>query len=208
MCARLASPGRGLLPPPIIPAVLVPVCGLRNGRWRSSPAGGSSATREWILVTAIDAVFDDDVTLREYAGDALALAPLAGSEQYFAVAMALGSRTLLNVVDRAIRELRREHPEIPTAFNRKTVAHVGREEEAASGAREPVPEMDRSLARIRRRGVLRVGVHPGVRGLCTEVERREALRGARAGDRAARRAARLRRSRAASSSCGCTARGV
>ncbi len=44
--------------------------------------------------------------------------------------MALGSRTLLNIVDRAIRELRREHPEIPNAFNRKTIAHIGREEEA------------------------------------------------------------------------------
>ncbi len=33
---------------------------------------------------------------------------------------------------------------------------------------ETVPQMDRSIARIRRRGTLRVGVHPGVPGLCTE----------------------------------------
>jgi beta-glucosidase/6-phospho-beta-glucosidase/beta-galactosidase/ABC-type amino acid transport substrate-binding protein len=115
----------------------------------------------------VDAVFDDEVTLREYAGGAVALTPLPRSEQYFAVAMALGSRTLLNIVDRAIRELRREHPEIPDAFNRKTVAHIGREEEAQSDAGRPVPEMDRSIKHIRKRGVLRVGIHPGVAGLCT-----------------------------------------
>jgi beta-glucosidase/6-phospho-beta-glucosidase/beta-galactosidase len=115
----------------------------------------------------VDAVFDDDVTLREYAGGALGITQLPGSEQYFAVALALGSRTLLNIVDRAIRELRPAHPEIPNAFNRKTVADIGREEEAQADAGRPVPEMDRSFKRIRRRGVLRVGIHPGVVGLCT-----------------------------------------
>ena len=131
-----------------------------------------------------DALFDDDVTLQEYAGDSFGLTPLPNSAQYFAVAMALGSRTLLNIVDRAIRDLRREHPEIPNAFNRKTVAHVGREDEAqtAGSARdrseqEPVPKMDRSVERIRRRGKLRVGIHPGVAGLCTlRAEHRERLR--------------------------------
>ena len=117
----------------------------------------------------VEAVFDDDVTLRQYSGDGLALTQLSGSQQYFAVAMALGSRTLLNIVDRAIRELRREHPEIPDAFNRKTVAHIGREEEAQSDSKRAVPELDRSIARIRRRGVLRVGIHPGVPDLCTEL---------------------------------------
>jgi beta-glucosidase/6-phospho-beta-glucosidase/beta-galactosidase/ABC-type amino acid transport substrate-binding protein len=117
----------------------------------------------------VDAVFDDDVTLRQYAGDELTVTELPGPPQYFAVAMALGSRTLLNLVDQAIREARKEHPEIPDAFNRKTVAHIGREAEAqAEAERRPnVPEMDRSLARIRKRGVLRVGIHPGVPGLCT-----------------------------------------
>jgi beta-glucosidase/6-phospho-beta-glucosidase/beta-galactosidase/ABC-type amino acid transport substrate-binding protein len=119
----------------------------------------------------LDAIFDDDVTLREYAGDALGLTQLPGPAQYFAVAMALGGRTLLNLVDRAIRELRLEHPEIPDAFNRKTIAHIGRAQEAQADSRRPVPEMDRSIVRIRQRGLLRVGIHPGVRGLCTEVER-------------------------------------
>jgi beta-glucosidase/6-phospho-beta-glucosidase/beta-galactosidase/ABC-type amino acid transport substrate-binding protein len=115
----------------------------------------------------VDAVFDDDVTLAQYADDALVVTQLTGPPQYFAVAMALGSRTLLNIVDRAIRELRREHPEIPRAFNRKTVAHIGREQEAEADSKRDVPEMDRSIARIRKRGKLRVGVHPGVPGLCT-----------------------------------------
>jgi beta-glucosidase/6-phospho-beta-glucosidase/beta-galactosidase/ABC-type amino acid transport substrate-binding protein len=114
----------------------------------------------------VDALFDDDVVLRQYVGDALGLTQLPGPDQYFAVAMALGSRTLLNVVDRAIRDLRREHTEIPNAFNRKTIAHIGREEEAKNDSKRAMPEMDRSLARIRRRGKLRAGIHPGVAGLC------------------------------------------
>ncbi len=114
----------------------------------------------------VDALFDDDVVLRQYVGDAFGLTQLPGPDQYFAVAMALGSRTLLNVIDRAIRDLRRERTEIPNAFNRKTIAHIGREEEAKKDSKRAMPEMDRSLARIRRRGKLRVGVHPGVAGLC------------------------------------------
>jgi beta-glucosidase/6-phospho-beta-glucosidase/beta-galactosidase/ABC-type amino acid transport substrate-binding protein len=115
-----------------------------------------------------DAVFDDDVTLRQYGRGGLSLTQLPGRPQYFAAAMALGSRTLLNIVDRAIRQLRRELPEIPDAFNRKTVAHVGREQDADADARRAVPEMDRSIARIRRRGKLRVGIHAGVPELCVE----------------------------------------
>jgi beta-glucosidase/6-phospho-beta-glucosidase/beta-galactosidase/ABC-type amino acid transport substrate-binding protein len=114
----------------------------------------------------VDAIFGEDVMLRQYAGNELGLTPPPGQPQYFAVAMALGSRTLLNIVDRAIRELRRAHPEIPNAFNRKTIAHIGREEEAQRGAEQPVPDMDRAIARIRKRGVLRVGIHPGVPPLC------------------------------------------
>jgi beta-glucosidase/6-phospho-beta-glucosidase/beta-galactosidase/ABC-type amino acid transport substrate-binding protein len=114
----------------------------------------------------VDAIFDDDVALRQYVRDGLSLTQLPGPPQYFAVAMALGSRTLLNIVDRAIRELRREHPEISTAFNRKTVAHIGREDEAEAEKQRDVPEMDRSIARIRKRGRLVVGIHPGVEGLC------------------------------------------
>jgi hypothetical protein len=96
--------------------------------------------------------------------------------------MALGSRTLLNLVDRAIRELRHEHPEIPSAFNRKTVAHVGREDEAKVDKGREIPEMDRSIELIRKRGVLRVGIHPGVEGLCAVPLRPSTARSARAQD--------------------------
>ena len=113
-----------------------------------------------------DAIFDDDVTMRQYAGAGLSLTQLPGRPQYFAAAMALGSRTLLNIVDRAIRDLRREHPGIPDAFNRKTVAHIGREQDADADAKRAIPDMDRSIARIRTRGKLVVGIHPGVEGLC------------------------------------------
>ncbi|HEY1882673.1 MAG TPA: family 1 glycosylhydrolase [Candidatus Cybelea sp.] len=115
----------------------------------------------------VDAVFDDEAMLRQYSGSTLTLARLEGPPQYFAVAMALGSRTLLNIADHAIRELRRGHSEIPNAFNRKTVANIGRKDEARGDANRPVPDMDRAIARIRKRGVLRVGIQPGVTGLCT-----------------------------------------
>lgn len=87
-----------------------------------------------------------------------------GREEFYAVAMPLGSRTLLNVVDRAIRDLKRTHPELPHAHNRKTVAHVGKAEREDEDP--DVPNLEGSLRGIRQRGVLRVGIHPGVAGLC------------------------------------------
>jgi ABC-type amino acid transport substrate-binding protein len=150
-----------------------------------------SAAVEALQRGEVDAVFDDEVTLHEYAGERFALTPLPGSEQYFAVAMALGSRTLLNIVDRAIRDLRGEHSEMPDAFNRKTIAHIGREKQAAADAGRPVPEMDRSIRRIRRRGALRVGIHPGVRGLCTETKDGSGTRYTGLEPEIARRAAQL-----------------
>jgi beta-glucosidase/6-phospho-beta-glucosidase/beta-galactosidase/ABC-type amino acid transport substrate-binding protein len=118
----------------------------------------------------LDCVFDDEISLQQYATDGLTLAQLPKSEQYFAVAMALGSRTLLNVIDRAIRKLRHDGSEVPGGRNRKTVADIGREDDAKRDATAPVPTMDRSIQRIRRRGKLRVGIHPGVAGLCEKVE--------------------------------------
>lgn len=116
----------------------------------------------------VDAVFDDDVALREFTDERHTLARLRGHGQHFAVAMAFGSRTLLNAVDRALRDFKAQHPELPNVLNRKTVAYVGTERIASGGYAEDVPSMDRSLQHIRKRGVLRVGIHPGVRGLCEE----------------------------------------
>lgn len=61
----------------------------------------------------------------------------------FAVAVALGSHTLLNVVNAVIAEMHGKH---------------------ATAARLHV---EKSVRAIERRGVLRVAVHPGVPGLCT-----------------------------------------
>ncbi len=134
----------------------------------------------------VDLVFDDDVILRSYVTGDFELKPLVGHEQHFAIAMALGSRALLNAVDIALREFKRRDPatglspwdramaaafpgeepgEPPHANNRRSIAHIGK-----APARElvagDVPDLDRSLQGIRRRGVLHVGVHPGAPGLC------------------------------------------
>lgn len=110
----------------------------------------------------IDFIFDDDVILKQYASGDFSLTAVAGNDQPFCVAMALGSRALLNAVDRALRAFKKNRPELPDTHNRKNISDIGRDECHP----EPVPDMDGSLQRIRKRGVLRAGIHPGVRGLC------------------------------------------
>lgn len=128
----------------------------------SDAAAAAAALRN----RTVDAIFDSDATLRQYAGDGFVLAPVAGNEQLFAVAMALGSRALLNAVDRAIRDFKQTHPGLPTGRNRKSIGHAANAA-AAENAGKFVPDLDRSLRAIRKRGALRVGIHPGVAGLCT-----------------------------------------
>lgn len=115
---------------------------------------------------AIDLIFDDDVMLRQFASDGYELSAIPGNEQFFAVAMAFGCRTLLNAVDRAIREYKKKHPDLPQRFNRKTIADIGKPD--AEQKKRRVPDLDKSLQAIRKRGVLRVGIHPGVEGLCVK----------------------------------------
>ncbi len=112
----------------------------------------------------IDAIFDDDVVLQPLVRDGFTLERLPAPEQHFAVAMPFGARTLLNVVDHVLRELKRERPDLPQVANRRTLADIGRAEE--NDVPDDVPHMDRSVIRIRKRGKLRVGVHPGVATLC------------------------------------------
>ena len=87
----------------------------------------------------------------------------AVGDKWYAVAMALGSRSLLNVVDQAVREFKKERGLPALGHNRKTVADVGKGESPDPGA---VPDLDRSLRKIRTRGRLRVGIQPGAAGLC------------------------------------------
>lgn len=110
---------------------------------------------------SIDLVYHDDVLLRQYADEKLTLTELPGHPHPYAVAMALGSRALLDAVDRALRDFKQGHPGLPNGHNRNTLAST-----------EPVgPEPDRSLQAVRKRGVLRVGVHAGVDKLCTVDDR-------------------------------------
>ena len=114
----------------------------------------------------IDVIFDDDALLAQYAADGYTLSPVPGPEQPFAVAMALGSRALLNAVDRALRDYKKRHAGLPTGHNRKTLADVGTSSPADERSANAVPDLDKSLQGVRKRGVLRVGVHPGVKDLC------------------------------------------
>ncbi len=128
-------------------------------------ASAASALRRGEL----DAVFDDDVVLRPFADGTLALEQLPGNAQHFAAAMAFGSHALLDAVDRALRAFKREgHPELPNANNRNTISGIGQIDPPERTPSAALPELDGSLQRIRRRGVLRVGIHPGVAGLCEE----------------------------------------
>jgi len=83
----------------------------------------------------------------------------------YAVAVPIGSRALLNAVDYAVRDFKKTHPGMPVGHNRKTIADIGRPA-SANVTVSDVPDMDRSLQAIRRRGVLRVAIHPGIEGLC------------------------------------------
>jgi ABC-type amino acid transport substrate-binding protein len=135
---------------------------------------------------AVALVFDDDVILRPYSGPDLELDTIEGPEQPFAIAMALGSRSLLNAVDSALRNFKRRdanglsrwdasmsaafpgpHGDPPDLNNRKTLANIGRSSVALPAA-SAISGMDGSLDAIRRRGVLRVGIHCEVPGLCIE----------------------------------------
>jgi ABC-type amino acid transport substrate-binding protein len=154
----------------------------------------------------IDAVFDLDLLLRQYANAEFDVTPVPGRAWPIGVVMALGSRTLLNAVDRALRTFKASRPDMPTGHNRKTVSDIGKGDgpDAAEGKGDgadatdgkadtadtadgdaaettdgrmtdasdsdvagAVPDLDPALSAIRKRGVLRVGVRPGVDGLCT-----------------------------------------
>lgn len=121
----------------------------------------------------IDSIFDDDISLEPFASDDLVLQQMQGNDQYFAVAMALGNRTLLNAVDAAVREFKKQRGISADARNRKNVSDIGNPEARTlhSEQKAEVPDMDPSLQKIRERGVLRVGIHPGVPRLCMESEK-------------------------------------
>jgi beta-glucosidase/6-phospho-beta-glucosidase/beta-galactosidase/ABC-type amino acid transport substrate-binding protein len=87
----------------------------------------------------IDAVFDQEAILRQDAGADFTLDVVAGDEQRYGVALPLGSQTLLALVNAAV---------------------------AGNTSHDTVRGPDDSVQRIRKRGKLRAGIHPGVHGLC------------------------------------------
>jgi beta-glucosidase/6-phospho-beta-glucosidase/beta-galactosidase/ABC-type amino acid transport substrate-binding protein len=134
----------------------------------------------------IDLIFDDDAMLRQFEGAGLIMTPLPAPDQPFAIATTLGSRTLLNAVDLALRKFKdgsvgqslwqqavaQDFPALaqagaPDIDNRKTLANIGGPSPPMPEPSE-VPDMDRSLDTVCRRGKVRVGIHPGVNGLCVK----------------------------------------
>jgi beta-glucosidase/6-phospho-beta-glucosidase/beta-galactosidase/ABC-type amino acid transport substrate-binding protein len=87
----------------------------------------------------VDAVFDQEAMLRQDATDGFTLEVFPGNEQRYGVALALGNQALLALVNSAIRN---------------------------DGRHEAQREPDDSVERIRKRGKLRVGIHPGIHDLC------------------------------------------
>ena len=121
----------------------------------------------------LDAVFDLDLFLKQYAFEDLLLTPVPGRRWPIGVVMALGSRTLLNAVDRVLRQCKMKHPELPRGVNRKTIGMTDMAALTEPGDEAPpshgpsgVPDLDRTLDMIRKRGLLRVGIRPGVEGFC------------------------------------------
>lgn len=163
---RLRWTGRIGVAEDMLPATLVAGCfPAANVSYYDDVGAAAAALKRG----EIDGVFDDDVSVRDFADENFVLTTIPRTDQHFAVAMAFGSRQLLNEVDRAIREFRREKcPDVRSVWNRKTVADIGRK--AADEGHVARKEVDRSVARIRKRGVLRVGIHPGVRELCYKTE--------------------------------------
>ena len=132
--------------------------------------GSPSAAAAALRAGKLDMVYDLDVLLRQYGKDGFVLTSMPGRPWVMGAAVALGNRSLLNAVDLAMRDYKKSHPELPTRANRKTVADVGKDQvssgmPSASSAKN-VPDMDNSLKAIQKRGFLRVGIRPGVDGLC------------------------------------------
>ena len=129
----------------------------------ADPAEAVAASREG----KVDLVYDLDLLLKQYASDGFVLTPVQNHGWPVGVVMPLGSRTLLNAVDRALRDYKTKHPGLPRGHNRKTIADMGKQKPAAqAGDASEIPDLDRSLQAIRKRGVLRVGIRPGTQGLC------------------------------------------
>lgn len=134
----------------------------------------------------VELVLDDDVVLRPFATDGLALTVIAGTDAPYAAAVAPGNRDLLNAIDAAIRAYKETATAGTTQWQAALQAHLhaastelppkaGRRANASAETRNapPVPTPDAptygqsALEKVRTRSMLKVAVHPGIPGLCT-----------------------------------------
>ena len=114
----------------------------------------------------IEMLYSDDVLVAPYAGDGLTLTRLSGHARHYAVAVPPGHTALLDAIDRAIESTRLLHPKMPKSHRRVTLYKLGRERSTEKVPIEPQRKIGASVMQIRRRGVMRIGIHPGVAGLC------------------------------------------
>ncbi|NNM91973.1 MAG: family 1 glycosylhydrolase [Candidatus Eremiobacteraeota bacterium] len=113
---------------------------------------------------SIALLYSDEALVAPYANGELAIARLPGYARHYAVAVPPGHHALLDAIDRAIERLRSQHPEMPHAHGRATVHHIGRT--ALVAPPDPQRAIGASVVQIRKRGKMRIGIHPGVPGLC------------------------------------------
>ena len=123
-------------------------------------AAGLAALRAGKIVL----LYSDEALVAPYANGDLTMTRLPGYARHYAVAVPPGHHALLDAIDCAIDSLRPQHPEMPRAHGRATVHHVGKR--AALAPPDPQREIGASVAQIRKRGRIRIGIHPGVPGLC------------------------------------------
>ncbi len=107
-------------------------------------------------------IFHDAAMLQTYATVGFALTPMPGTASHYAVATALGHHSVLDAIDRGINAYRAAHPTLGDTHTRDTLHALGNDGTTDTAAYKH----DGALAAIRKRGVLRVGIHPGVDGLC------------------------------------------
>uniref|UniRef100_E6Q7L8 Solute-binding protein family 3/N-terminal domain-containing protein n=1 Tax=mine drainage metagenome TaxID=410659 RepID=E6Q7L8_9ZZZZ len=112
----------------------------------------------------ISLLYSDEALVAPYATEGRTITRLPGYARHYAVAVPPGHHALLDAVDRAVESLRARHPEIPHAHGRATLQQIGRR--APVIPPDPQREIGASVVQIRKRGRIRVGIHPGVPGLC------------------------------------------
>jgi beta-glucosidase/6-phospho-beta-glucosidase/beta-galactosidase/ABC-type amino acid transport substrate-binding protein len=145
----------------------------------------------------VSAVFNDDLILASYASSnsgfkLLLHAAWSGSEPYVA-AVAPGNRDLLNAVDCAIKNFKEPAPgggaspweravrtylaalasdPVPTQWRRANLSDLARATPdrplAAPGVKWPLAAKGTLLRIVQQRGRVRIGIKPGVLGLCEE----------------------------------------